>query len=269
MDRLKPSPQTPQELLMRWRSRLAESKERKTIQSLPPVILRLFGDIDYEEQLVEIPEKFREKTIILTTSDTPDNTLISIRSKGWTTIRSKEVASQNARDNSSLLLNEGIIEARRRNDPYVFFLSSGFQRQLGVFYSMLDGIQRHHPNQDAYYFILPETHTNLSLQAHEQVRSPDLDEFLLQGFPYETALVMKTTMPFFETRLSKKGELGKSSDGIPLGGMEFFLTQLDTYRKYKERGSRHETAYAHSLSCPVFQGERERAFSHLYHPCCM
>jgi len=105
-----------------------------------------------------------------------------------------------------------------------------------MFYSMFEGMRQRYPNQDAYYFILPETHAGVSLGSHKELRTENIMDFLCRGFPNETALIMRTSMPFFETTLSQKGNLGTTPEGIPLGGMEFFLTLLDTYELYKDEG---------------------------------
>ncbi len=210
--------------------------ERLRIASLPPVIFRLFGDIDYERQLLDIPQKFREKVVVLTTSDTPDETVAGLRADRWTVIRSLYVTSERAKRNAALLLNEAIDYGRKQRLPYLFFLSSGFQRHLGMLYSIFEAMRRQYSNQDAYYFILPETHTGVSLESHKQ-RPENIMDFLCSRFPYETALVMRPSMPFFETTVSHKGQLGKTPEGIPLGGMEFFITLLDTYRRYREDGN--------------------------------
>ncbi len=227
----------PLQALSRLRERFmdSEARERQIIQGLPPVFIRLFGDIDAIEQLREVPERFRDKIVVLTTSDTPDHVIASLHSQNWKLIRS-EVTTEQARVNSSVLLNEGLKFARENNQSYAFFLSSGFQRHLDKFYGMFYEAAKRHPNQDAYYFILPETHANVSLNSHEKINTEDVDTFLLEAFPYETALFVSSQMPDFETGLSAKGSLGKTSEGVPLGGMEFFLTVLDTYKKAQESG---------------------------------
>lgn len=209
--------------------------ERLRINRLPPVFLRLFGDIDYQRQLQDVPLKFRKNVVIVTTCDTPDETIAPLRADHWSVVRSPYVTSERAKRNAALLLNEAVQYGRDRGYSYLFFLSSGFQRHVGMFYSMFEAMRQTHPDQDAYYFILPETHAGVSLQSHKQRPESTMD-FLCRSFPYETALVMRSSMPFFETARSHTGQLGKTSEGIPLGGMEFFITLLDTYRTYRDEG---------------------------------
>jgi len=218
-----------------------EDKERKIIKHLPPVFLRLFGDIDYQGQLVDVPPKFREKVVILTTSDTPSEFVESLQADCWSVVRSRDVTSEQAKRNASLLLNEAVRYGREQNHPYLFFLSSGFQRHAGMFYSMFEAMRKEHPNQDAYYFILPETHAGVSLLCHKE-QPENIMDFLCRRFPCETALFIRTSMPFFETTLSHKGLLGKTPEGIPLGGMELFITLLDTYRRHRDDGKLYAPA---------------------------
>jgi len=71
--------------------KLSYWKEWLAIRRLPPVVIRLFGDIDYQEQLGEIEGKFKHKVIILTTSDSPENEIQKIKQDGWRVIQSKNV----------------------------------------------------------------------------------------------------------------------------------------------------------------------------------
>jgi len=213
-----------------------QNKEQEIIAGLPPVYLRLFGNIDYVQQLKDIPDKFKSRVVILTTSDTPDDIVNSLHEDNWSIVRAKEVTAEQARTNSSLLLNEAVQNAIVQHEPYVFFLSSGFQRHLGMFYSMYESMRQKYPRQDVYYFVLPETHEGISLQSHTQMSTDNIEEYLLRGFPYETALFMNTSMPLFETDLSQKGRLGTTQKGIPLGGMEFFITLLDLYKRHTIQG---------------------------------
>ncbi|KKU87612.1 hypothetical protein A3A64_00720 [Candidatus Gottesmanbacteria bacterium RIFCSPLOWO2_01_FULL_48_11] len=77
-----------------------EDKERKRIKRLPPVFLRLFGDIDYQRQLRDVPPKFREKVVILTTSDTPSELIESLRADRWSVVRSRDVTNEQAKRNA-------------------------------------------------------------------------------------------------------------------------------------------------------------------------
>lgn len=208
-----------------------ESRER-ALQSLPPVFLRLFGNIDYDKQLRDIPEAFRSKVVLLTTCETPDKKVCELASQGWSIKKSETVTDEEARNNSSLLLNEGLQFARDNNLPYAFFLSSGLQQHLETFYDLYSKAIKKYPQQDAYYFILPETHKD---RRANETDTESIDDFLLRAFPCETALILKTSMPSFETEMSVKGAMGTTEDGIPLGGVEFFLTLLDTYKKYKDQ----------------------------------
>ena len=226
----------PTQVLSHLRDTINDAKEKRIIQGLPPVFIRLFGDIDYDTQLRDIPEKFRSKVVILTTSDTPDEKIHEL-SSNWTIFRSETVSDEDARTNSSLLLNEGLRFARANNQQYAFFLSSGYQRHIGMFYSMFRTVRHNHPDQDGYYFILPETHSDLHLNSHNQMQTDNLDRFLLQGFPFETALFVSTTMPEFETNISAKGNLGRIDESVPLGGMEFLLTLFTQYKNAKDMGN--------------------------------
>ena len=211
-------------------------KEREIIQGCPPVFIRLFGDIDYKSQLNAIPAGFRSKIFVLTTSDTPLEIISSLKDQQWNIIQSKEVTSEQARKNTALLQNEGLRYAKEQNQSYAFFLASGFQQYLPLFSSMFIETANKYPNQDAYYFVLPEIHKNVNPLSHKQMKKNNIIEFMQRAFPSETALVMSTSMPQFETYLSAKGNLGKMADGTELGGMEFFMTLLDEYKKAKDRG---------------------------------
>jgi hypothetical protein len=212
-------------------------KEKLAIHGLPSMVIRLFGDVDYEAQLGQIPEKFRSKVVVLTTNDTPKAKVLELKANGWEVIHSARVDQQEARLNSAMLLNEAVDFLKERDKHYAFFLSSGFQRHTQMYYSMLEAATKRHRNLDAYYFILPETHTGVSLASHQQTSMDNMDEFLAGHFPYETALVMNlSTMPRFETQLSAKGNLGDLNEKTPLGGMEFFMTMLQHYDNQKRQG---------------------------------
>lgn len=216
-------------------------KEKLAMSDLPPTIFRLFGEgLDLHKQLSSIPEQFRDKVIILTTADTPETVLSPTRSS-FRIIQSSTVTTDLARENSSLLLNEGIKFGRENGLKYLFFLSSGFQRHLEMFYSMTQSAMEQFPDSDAYYFVLPETHENVSIAAHEQAKvllRSDTRQFLKSFFPYETALTMRTSLFDFETNLSAKGTMGKMLESkIPLGGMEFMITLLSRYAEQKKSGA--------------------------------
>jgi len=214
----------------------AEEKEQDIIHTLPPVCIRLYGDIDYNEQLRYIPEKFKEKVIILTTSDTSSQKIQELAANNWKVVQADNVNDEDAKNNSSLLLNKAVEYAKGQDIPYLFFLSSGFQGNVDTFYSMYHELAKQYPDEDAYYFILPETHYDAFIDSEHSTKMDDIYDFLLKKFPFETALIVKTDLLDFETTLSRKGEMGTTESGIPLGGMEFFLTLLSIYKKSKDKG---------------------------------
>lgn len=221
-------------LPQRFFAKNQERKERKLIQDLPPVYFRLFGDVNYQDQLKGFPEIFKEKVVILTTHDTPKKIVEEMNEKHWNVLQSDTVTDEEAKSNSSSLLNEAILDARKNGSEYMFFLSSGFQRFLGTFYSIFTEIREKHPQKDCYYFLLPETHTNVSHS--QQLNTNDIKRFLTSFFPSETALIFKPSTFFLEEELSKKGNLGQTQQGIPMGGMEFFMTLLTEFSYHNKKG---------------------------------
>ncbi len=219
---------------------LGTDKEKHAISKLPPTIFRLFGEgLDFYQQLSTIPDQFRDNVIILTTADTPENELSTIRGN-FKVIQSDTVTTDLAKKNSSLLLNEALKFGRENGYKYLFYLSSGFQRHLEMFYSMTQSVMERYPNRDAYYFVLPETHDLVSLEAHKhasELLQRDTHQFLKSFFPFETALVMNTSMFDFETSMSEKGAMGNvPNSNTPIGGMEFMMTLWSKYAEQKRAG---------------------------------
>lgn len=249
---------------------------KELLDRMPTIVLRLFGDFD-EDQIQTIPDDYKQKVLILTTSDTPKEKLALIPQE-IRCLQSESISSEFAKINPAALLNESIRYARENEIEELFFLSSGLQQDIGNFYGMLEKAKEKDPNCAVYYFMMYPTHKSISYDSHlelQKVLEQDPIEFLQRAFPFETASVLNVSkLPLLDEVITKKGFLGEiklGSDTIQLGGMELVLSIFEYYswikKNIKPEKMRKSIPKMMGISLPMaLRTNHEYAFNEFYYP---
>lgn len=194
------------------------------------VLYRSYGKQHPEDLWPARLPNFENRLFVLTTTD---SRLDDLNAQGVEVIPPIYTMKE-AGENSATILNQGLEFLAQKGEKEVLLVASGYQSSLSEISRALSRVVRQQPDKDVYFFITPDLHDT----GWEQINSPDLDLFDQRRniYPSESlALVNISAIYPLDEELTKKGNLGYTESGIPLGGIELVLTMLKKYSESNKR----------------------------------
>ncbi len=196
------------------------------------MLYRIFGHQEPKDLSSVAISPWVNRFRLLTTADYPAEKLRELASMGFDTTVSK-FTSEEAGKNSGAFLNSGLARLKNEGDKYAILLASGYQESMQFIDPLFRNARKAIDGLDIYFAITKDVHG---------VDEPYIDGQFVdfyserkRWFPSESLAVVKLDSVYpLDEDLSRKGRLGMSKEGSPLGGIELLLTVMKRQYEGKE-----------------------------------